>query len=161
MEEDDDTGTRVLERRAARADSAPGGAADARARTESHAVSALALPGRERPRAADSAATWRAAGSVLGVRRCGVLRRRRHPRPLRQAAVVVRMAWVRHHDRRGGVVVPSARMHCPYDTPREGFAATAEAMKGRVLAALRSDCFDTLRPEMMLHPACIYCGKTL
>jgi len=34
-------------------------------------------------------------------------------------------------------------------------------MKGRVLAALRSDCFDTLRPEMMLHPACIYCGKTL
>jgi hypothetical protein len=40
-------------------------------------------------------------------------------------------------------------------------AGLADSYRERTLAALRSDCFATLRPEMMLSPACIFCGKAL
>ena len=39
--------------------------------------------------------------------------------------------------------------------------AWRDPFRARVLAALRGDCFDSLRAEMMLSPACLVCGKGL
>jgi hypothetical protein len=44
---------------------------------------------------------------------------------------------------------------------RRDYEVTANTYRERTLTVLRSDCFAELRAEMMLSPACLYCGKAL